>query len=173
MRCPLLRKHVTSSESKQGEVMPVHDVVALEAERAVAVVKRLGLRMLTEAEWEYLARANEQRLWLSGARDPAEFVEDFCGQDLFAGEEPFGVHGLPWGTWVDDGWAPSYKGAPADGSARQPYELPQVVRGGGAPRSFPWQVDGEALLLLTIHRDRAEKGMFPVLAARDLPARRG
>ncbi len=156
-----------------AETTPVHDVVLVDARGAVDLVARAGGRLLTEAEWEHLARAGEQRLWLSGEAAPEDFVRAFLRGELLDDEAPLGVHGLAWSTWVDDAWAPSYRGAPTDGSARRPHELPEVVRGGGAPRSFPWQVGGEALLLATVHRDRAEKGDFPVVVARDVPARAG
>jgi hypothetical protein len=171
---PLLRSQIGPALPKgSGETTPVHEVMLVDGKAAAAVSATLGARLLTEAEWEYVARGGEARLWLSGEIAPADFVKGFLGGDLHQGDEPFGVYGLAWGTWVDDGWAPSYKDAPGDGSAREPHELPEVVRGGGAPMQWPWQVGGEALLLLTVVRERREKGTAPVLLARDLPPRRG
>jgi hypothetical protein len=79
------------------------------------------------------------------------------------------VLGLAWGTWVADGWRPDLADAPADGSARAPGATPETVRGGGL-LSWPWQVDGEALLMHVAQRDKgAQRAGYPLLLARDLP----
>jgi formylglycine-generating enzyme required for sulfatase activity len=169
---PMTAKQVKRAGWKSSiETLPIHDVVLAENKDAAGIIERVGGRLLTESEWEYIARAGEQRLWLSDATAPGEFVTDFMAGTLLADAPAFGIHGLCWGTWVDDAWASSYRKAPKDGSAFEPHELPEVVRGGGAPRSYPWQVGGERLLLVTAHRERSEKGRFPILVARNLPKR--
>ncbi len=81
-------------------------------------------RLLTEAEWEYVARAGtETRYWWGN-----EITSDHANYDLNnwrtvpVGEyrpNPFGlyqVHGNVY-EWVADCWHDDYEGAPTDGSA--------------------------------------------------------
>ncbi len=169
---PLTLKQVQALKLKKDfNTTPVHGIAQIDAKNAVDVVKNSGGRFLTESEWEYIAKADEDRLWLNGKMDPKEYVIEFMGKDVRDDGESFGVHGLTWGTWVDDSWHNSYKNAPTDGSAWESHELPEMVRGGAAPMLFPWQMGGEAMLLLTVHREKVEKGTYPVLLAKDLPKR--
>ena len=143
---------------------------------AAEYAERLGARLLSEAEWEYVARHRDSRAWISmeddsRKHDPRKFVENALQGGL--GEETgflFGVRGLGWGTWVEDGWHANYEGAPDDGRSWDPQEIPEVVRGGGY-QSWPWQIDGEALLMHAAHRERKSKGNFPLLLAHNLPSR--
>ncbi len=168
---PLTKTQATALGAKIADVTPVHDIALLDAKIAAKAVARAKGRLLSEAEWEYVARGGDGRAWLSGDEDPAAFVRARLRGKLLAGDAPFGVFGLMWGTWVDDGWFDSHKGAPADGTAREPRRVPEVMRGGGAPMLVPWQIGGEAMLLLTAHRERRQKGSVPVLLALDLPTR--
>lgn len=139
---------------------------------------RAFARLLSESEWEYVARDGGTRAWL-GVDGPVTrktllaAAERAVAEDLETpGTEGFGVRGLAWGTWVADAWRPDYAAAPADGSARAPGATPETVRG-GALLSWPWQVDGEALLMHVAHRDRgAQRAGYPLLLARDLPPAR-
>ena len=143
---------------------------------AVAHAERVGARLLSEAEWEYIARHRDSRAWISmeddsRKHDPRKFVENAMqgGLDAETGFL-FGVRGLGWGTWVEDSWHANYQGAPNDGQSWDPHEIPEVVRG-GAYLSWPWQMDGEALLMHAAHRERKSKGNFPLLLAHNLPSR--
>ncbi len=80
-------------------------------------------RLLTEAEWEYVARAGTQTRYPWGD-DVDESRAHYASQDgtvpvgSFA-PNGFGVHdtaGNAW-EWVQDCWHEGYAGAPADGAA--------------------------------------------------------
>jgi formylglycine-generating enzyme required for sulfatase activity len=84
-------------------------------------------RLLSEAEWEYAARAGTTTPWSCGASEGC-----LAGAGWYSGNEgsrtqavgtksanAFGLHdmlGNVW-EWVEDCWHDSYAGAPADGSA--------------------------------------------------------
>ncbi len=143
---------------------------------AAEYAERLRARLLSEAEWEYIARHRDSRSWISmeddsRKHDPRKFVENALQKGL-NGETGFlfGVRGLGWGTWVEDSWHANYEGAPNAGESWEPHEIPEVVRG-GAYQSWPWQMDGEALLMHAAHREQKPNGKFPLLLARNLPAR--
>jgi len=149
-----------------------HQVYLYDAALAIKLTKQAAARLMTEAEWEFVARAGGARAWLSGDAEPREYAERVLAADLAdADGHPFGICGMGWGTWVEDSWHRSYSGAPSDGSAWEPRELPELARSGGL-MSYPWQMDGEALLLHVSHRERVQNQKFPVLLARDLPSRR-
>jgi formylglycine-generating enzyme required for sulfatase activity len=132
------------------------------AARAVATAK---LRLLSEAEWEWVARAGGTRAWLSGDRAPAAWAERRT-QGL-ADVHPFGVDQLGWGEWVDDGWHASYRGAPAVSAAWTPCEWPVVARG-GALALWPWQT-GELVMCHAAARMRDSNGAHCVRLVMDLP----
>lgn len=158
-------------------VTTLGEVSLFEPTAAIAHATRVGARLLTEAEWEYIAREGGTRSWLSMGDDARKHnPEQFVRNALVTGidGEPrgvFGICGMGWGTWVEDGWHATYEGAPDDGRAWDPAAIPTVVRG-GAYLSWPWQIDGEALLMHAAHRERKPKGNFPLLLACNLPARR-
>ena len=105
--------------------------------------------LLSESEWEYVARAGTTTPFHTGSRitpSEANFDGHFTYNGSSTGEDrkrtvsvgSFGanrfglhdVHGNVW-EWVEDCWANDYEGAPADGSARTTGNCTiRVLRGG-------------------------------------------
>lgn len=148
-----------------------HNIYWYGAKVALKLTEQSETRLLTEAEWEYVARAGGRRTWLNDEENPQEYASRILSAKLLEDDHPFGVCGLGWGTWVEDGWHVGYKNAPADGSAWEPREVPNVVRGGGF-LSHPWQTDGEEFMLHAAYREQVKDREYPVLLARDLPKRK-
>jgi formylglycine-generating enzyme required for sulfatase activity len=95
-------------------------------------------RLLTEAEWEYAARAGTATpYWWGASITPAQANYDGRYGTVPVGSfdpNPWGLynmHGNVW-EWCEDTWHGSYEGAPADGSAwiAEATETGRVVRGG-------------------------------------------
>jgi len=113
-------------------------------------------RLLSEAEWEYAARAGTATPFSTGktiTTDQANFNGDYTyngsGEGKYrqktveVGSFPanaFGLHdmhGNMW-EWVEDCWNESYKGAPLDGSARTTGECGYRGQRGGSWFNLPW-----------------------------------
>ena len=98
-------------------------------------------RLLSEAEWEYAARAGSQSTYSFG-NDPKEldryawFKENSGGKTHPVGEKlpnAFGLYDMHGNVfeWTQDCWNENYSGAPTDGSAwTTGYWHMRVVRGG-------------------------------------------
>ena len=110
-------------------------------------------RMLSEAEWEYAARAGTRSAFPWGAaagRNRANCKG--CGsrwdgrKTAKAGTFPanaFGLHDMHGNVreWVQDCWHASYRGAPADGSARtEGADCRKRVLRGGSWSDIPWDM---------------------------------
>ena len=111
-------------------------------------------RLLSEAEWEYVARAGTRtaRYWGEGesrqcrnANGRDDFVSCSDGYDYTApvgsfAPNAFGLYdviGNVW-EWTQDCWNGSYAGAPSDGSAWQSGECDRRVLRGGSWFFNPW-----------------------------------
>ncbi|MCY3956497.1 MAG: SUMF1/EgtB/PvdO family nonheme iron enzyme [Nitrospira sp.] len=119
-----------------------HPVVCVSWEDAQEYVRWLSretgkpYRLLSEAEWEYVARAGTTTKYWWGntvSHDYANYGMDKCCDGFAAGEDRW-VYTSPVGSfkanafgvfdtagnaaeWVEDCWYDDYEGAPADGSA--------------------------------------------------------
>ena len=106
-------------------------------------------RLLSEAEWEYVARAGSATKYSWGNSIGSNRANCYgCGsqwdyeQTAPAGSfEPnafglYDVHGNVY-EWVEDCWNGSYEGAPADGSAWTSGDCERRVVRGGAWDDFP------------------------------------
>ena len=114
---------------------------------------RQHYRLLTEAEWEYVARAGSSTAYSWGneigsnrANCRAYEDEGTCG-DQWVNTAPVGsfqanafgvydMHGNVW-EWVEDCWNGSYAGAPSDGSACRAGDCDRRVLRGNSWYGFP------------------------------------
>ncbi len=106
------------------------------------ITQRQVVRLPSEAEWEYFARAGTASLYSFGD-DPARLGDYAWHTGNAAGNDPavgakkpntwklYDVHGYLW-EWCADPWHDNYRGAPADGSAWTAPEKSNthVLRGG-------------------------------------------
>ena len=150
---------------RQGEREPV---VCVSWEDAQAYVRWLSketgerYRLLSEAEWEYVARGGTStaRYW---GESEAEQCRHANGADAGTGSEwvvschdgyartapvgsyvanAFGLHdvlGNVW-EWTQDCWNESYQGAPSDGRAWESGECGHRVLRGGSWLYIPWDL---------------------------------
>ncbi|MCK5218970.1 SUMF1/EgtB/PvdO family nonheme iron enzyme [bacterium] len=121
---------------------PRQPVVGVSREDAEQYAAWAGLRLPTEAEWEYACRANTSTRYYSGDKkedfDLAGWYSGNSGDRLHpVGEkEPNGLGlydmlGNVW-EWVEDDWHANYNDAPTDGRAwiDDPRGSLRVIRGG-------------------------------------------
>jgi formylglycine-generating enzyme required for sulfatase activity len=113
-------------------------------------------RLLSEAEWEYAARAGTTTAYPWGAKashDFANYGNDECceglaqGRDKWVNTSPAGsfpanrfglhdMHGNVW-EWTEDCWNESYNSAPADGRPWTTGDCSRRVLRGGSWYYFP------------------------------------
>jgi|EndMetStandDraft_7_1072992.scaffolds.fasta_scaffold02988_5 formylglycine-generating enzyme required for sulfatase activity len=118
-------------------------------------------RLLTEAEWEYAARAGTTTPYSTGTTITVEQANFFASVDTYRKEtidvgalpaNAFGLHdmhGNVW-EWVQDCFKEGYAGTPTDGSAMaDAADCPRVLRGGA------WSNEARALRSASRHRDAA------------------
>jgi len=102
-----------------------------------------NVRLSSEAEWEYAARAGTNSTWFWGDQLSLERANcEDCNQDweirqTFASRaypaNAFGLHSMPGNVWewLQDCWEDDYVGAPGNGQARLSGDCAKrVIRGG-------------------------------------------
>ena len=104
-------------------------------------------RLLTEAEWEYAARAGTQTRYAFSdgiSSDQANFAEEpEFGRTAPTGSYPanafglYDMHGNVW-EWVEACYHDSYSGTPTDGSVVTSGDCPRRVLRGGPWDYNPW-----------------------------------
>ena len=121
---------------------PVINVSWDDAQAYVAwLSKKTGqpYRLLSEAEWEYAARAGTTTRYSWGddiTPEKANYHGSNVGKTTEVGSypaNPWGLHDMNGnvGEWVEDCWNESYEGAPSDGSAWTSGDCSRrVLRGG-------------------------------------------
>ena len=134
---------------------PVINVSWDDAQEYVAWLSRQTgqtYRLLSEAEWEYVARAGTSTVYSWGNTIGSNRANCFeCGSQWdFDRTAPVGsfaanafgvhdMHGNVW-EWVEDCWNESYGGAPADGSAWRGEDCRRHVLRGSAWINDPWSL---------------------------------
>jgi formylglycine-generating enzyme required for sulfatase activity len=142
-------KHQPGDEHWVRDDRPVLNVSWADAkEYAQWLSKKTGkpYRLLTEAEWEYAARAGSGTAFYWGAGEASacdyavvrtDWLGCGTGRDAIAGSRKpnaFGLYdmaGNVW-EWTEDCYAETYSGAPADGSARTAESCTRRTTRGGA-----------------------------------------
>lgn len=142
------------------------NVVPELAADAIAALRGHGLRLLSEAEWEWIAREGGRRSWIIDVAGKQGMDLDDLNE---APDNRWGIRRLKsdLGEFVADGWHSSYDGAPADSRAWEPdpHGLPGVHRGAHTS----WQDDAEAVTCHAACRWDAQGCDGALRPARDLP----
>ena len=102
-------------------------------------------RLLSEAEWEYAARAGSRTRYSFGDEITANDANyggnigktQLVGSYRANGYGLYDMHGNVW-EWVQDCWNDNYEGAPADGRAWESGNCSRRVLRGGSRNSGPW-----------------------------------
>lgn len=135
-------------------------------------------RLLSESEWEYVARGGTQTKYPWGDEVGAANANcDGCGSKWDnRGTSPVGsfpangfqvndMLGNVW-EWVEDCWNGTYVGAPKDGSARLTGECDQRVFRGGSWNYFPREIHPAARSRIA---PATQRGHIGFRVARTLP----
>ncbi len=100
-----------------------------------------GYRLLSEAEWEYVARAGTTTRYHWGDDYRSDRVVDGGKMELVGryASNRFGLHDVHGNVfeWVEDCWNDSYAGAPADGRAWVSGDCSRRVVRGGSWSNYP------------------------------------
>ena len=156
------REHRPEDEGRARGSLPVIDVDWFDAQAYASwLTEKTGVkyRLLSEAEWEYAARAGADTKYSWGAEashDHANYGQDECCGSFVKGRDkwdltspvgsfppnPFGLHDLLgnlW-EWVEDCWHDDPSTGPTDGSPRLDGECNLRIMRGGSWASMPVRI---------------------------------
>lgn len=141
-----------------------------------ALAEHAGFRVMSEAEWEFVARSGGVTAFLGTddideALSRVEAATDAADDPTStrSDETAFGLVALHWGEFVADAWHADYDGAPCDGSAWDPTDTLQYWRGGTA-HGYPYQEDFSIVECLAAFRSTPPlRDSLCLRLARDLP----
>jgi len=156
---------------------PRQPVVGVSWDDAQRYASWAGLRLPSEAEWEYACRAGTRTRYYTGDTEEdlgqaGWYNKNSGGQTHPVGEKApnkfglYDMHGNVW-EWVEDDWHDSYKRAPDDGRAwiDNPRGSYRVLRGGGwyagahrcrsATRGADWPGHRDSLVGIRLSRSVA------------------
>lgn len=113
-----------SLERKVGGILitPLHPVESVSWVTANSVLERLGLRLPTEAQWEYSARGGTDTIWWTG--DDRESLEGVCNIADRTLRRSGIVSGIEYDSWLDDGYVLH---APIGSFAPNPFGLHDTI----------------------------------------------
>jgi len=151
-RSPLLGRTVSSvdrslkwSPHETAEHHGPTVAAAMTAADAEKVLKALGWELISEAQWEYVARCGGTQRWAETRANIDLLQCDPRYSGAASTCTPWGIWGLGLGEWMADEWHESYATAPSDGSPwRSRQGPPSSIRGGGVLHA-PWQDSNEAM----------------------------
>ena len=100
-------------------------------------------RLLSEAEWEYVARAGTTTAYSTGNGIGSDQARFRGGGTVPVGSfsaNRFGLHDVHGNVreWTQDCWNGNYAGAPTDGSAWERGDCGLRVLRGGSRVNYPW-----------------------------------
>ncbi len=130
------------SSFQKGEKYPVEKVSWEDCQKYCA---KVGLRLPSEAEWEYACRAGTKTEYYWGNEIDGDYLwysDNSNSQTHEVGEKKtngFGLYdmsGNVW-EWCEDAYASDYSKAPKDGSAYIVSGADRVIRGGSWGSSHP------------------------------------
>lgn len=153
------------------ERTPVIDVSWRDAQMYADWLTRITgqrYRLLTDAEWEYAARAGTTTRWFCGddlaCLDGVAWYADNSGNNTHPvgskGANPWGlydVHGNVW-EWVEDCWYDDYQAVPSDGSASTAGDCSMRVLRGGSWGSTAWTLRSANRFAEKFHRSMLSVG---------------